>query len=82
VQAELGEVNRSLRAQKPSQIADRRARARQELEAHQADFLAMFHMVARDSLHPQQFAALEDGAKMLLVQAREMGIEEPAVHSG
>jgi hypothetical protein len=35
----------------------------------------MFHQICRDSLHPKQFRAFEDGAKALLQEAREMGIE-------
>jgi hypothetical protein len=76
VQAQLGEVNRSLRRQKPSQVAQGRARARKEFEARQNDFLAMFHQIARDSLDPRQFRALEDGARALLREAAQMGIEQ------
>jgi hypothetical protein len=78
VQEKLGAVNRTLRAAKPSQVAHSRERVRRELEARHADFLAMFHIVARDSLDPRQFSALEDGAKALLRDAEEMGIEEEA----
>jgi hypothetical protein len=73
VQAELGEVNRSLRAQKPSQVVERRTRARREFEQRQADYLAMFYQIARDSLDPRQFAALEDGARALLREAERNG---------
>jgi chromosome segregation ATPase len=72
-QAELGEVNRSLRAQKPSQVAHSRERARQQLEQRYNDFLATFHQIARDSLDPRQFAALEDGARALLREAERDG---------
>jgi hypothetical protein len=82
VQAQLGEVNRSLRAQKPSQIADRRARAREQCEQLHNDFLAMFYQVTRDSLDPRQVKTLESGARALLNEAHEMGIDEPAVRSG
>jgi hypothetical protein len=36
----------------------------------------MFYQISRDSLDPRQFRALEDGAKALLKEASEMGIEE------
>jgi hypothetical protein len=76
VQGELGETNRTIRSQKPSQIADTRERARRELEERHVDFLAMFHRVASDSLDPRQVKAFEDAARWLLKEAHEMGIDE------
>jgi hypothetical protein len=82
VQAELGQINRNLRSQKPAQLAEARARARRELEEKRNDFLEAFWQIARDSLDPRQFRALESGARAFLRKAHEMGIEEPAVRSG
>jgi hypothetical protein len=72
VQGRLGEVNRGLRAQKPSQIAGGRVRARQEAERRENDFLNMFYQICKDSLHPKQFEALQDGAKALLREAERI----------
>jgi hypothetical protein len=81
VQAELGEVNRSIRARKPSQLVHSRERARKQLEERHVDFLAMFHRVASDSLDPRQVKAFEDAAKELLRTAEEMGIDDQEANS-
>jgi hypothetical protein len=76
IRTEIGATNKEIRSQKPSQLADSRARARRESEKRENDFLAMFYMVAKDSLDPRQVAALESGAKALLKEAEQMGIED------
>jgi len=77
IQTAIGATNKEIRSQKPSRLANSRERARRELEQRHFDFLTMFHMVVRDSVDPRQFRAFEDGAKALLEEAREMGIEAP-----
>ena len=54
VQAQLGDVNRSIRAQKPSQVVERRTRARKELKFVRTIFCKCFvEMIRR--LHPDSF---------------------------
>ena len=77
IQTEIGATNKEIRPQKPtSQVIQGRIRARKEAEERENDFLVMFYMVAKDSLDPRQVAALESGAKALLKDAEQMGIDE------
>jgi hypothetical protein len=81
VQSQLAEVNRALRANKPSQLAHARSLRRQEQDRRQSDFLAMFLQIARDSLDPRQFAALEAGARALLQEAERMEVDNKGDHN-
>jgi hypothetical protein len=76
IQSELGQTNKALRSLKASRKAPPNTSGNREgkpaAAASNDDFLCCFHQIARDSLDPRQFAALEEGAKALVRDFRRM----------
>jgi hypothetical protein len=74
IQGELGQTNKALRELKARQNSAHRRDGNGGCGPNAAhdDFLCCFHQIARDSLDPRQFAALEEGAKALVHDFRRM----------
>jgi hypothetical protein len=89
-QGKLGAINKAIRAASPARqlktlgqlpLPPKSARKVEAVPIEQVNgadvYLACFHQIARDSLDPRQFAALEDGARALARDYQQMHREEP-----
>jgi hypothetical protein len=85
VQSELGTINKAIRSASPARplktlgqlpLPPKSARKTEPTPIEQVNgadvYLACFHQIARDSLDPRQFAALEDGARALARDYQQM----------
>ena len=77
IQSKIGSVNKALRTLQQKPAGSLRSGGKFGASNDEGIYLSCFYQVARESLHPNQLAAIEHDAQALLAEHRRMNNNSP-----